>query len=412
MRRNHKLSPPVVYRSACFRLIVIISTLVAGFHGDSRGQPPAESDASFFRQLARRVEPTLVGDATRLPQYVQFYRHELANDPRLFAFRVSATRQDDGVQLKGYVEFEEHRRGVAGLLRALGFASIDNQIELLPDADLPQPIGFIKSPRSFGYNRPNGDGGIETECLIWEPLFLLRRVSNDYLVHSGEGYLSYVAACDVQPISPAALAELSSGSWVTLTADVTETRLGTLPLGARLPVVGWGQDSCLVRLPDGSALEIARDPCSLVADPQPLVARIIDAGRYFLGTPYLWGGRSTGGIDCSGLVQVAYGTIGVSLPRDSNQQIYAGRLTGTRWCRNGMQPGDTMYFLGPRGRIRHTGIYLGDDRYLHATTPVVSMNSLNPEHDDYDARRAAAFAFAKRPLDRHLVTKAQPTVEP
>jgi cell wall-associated NlpC family hydrolase len=98
-------------------------------------------------------------------------------------------------------------------------------------------------------------------------------------------------------------------------------------------------------------------------------------------------------------VQIGYATAGLHLPRDSYQQFYVGRLTATRWHTAGLRRGDTLYFLGHDGKIRHTGLYLGDDRYLHAVSPVVRINSFNPEHPDYDARRHAAFAFAKRLLD-------------
>ena len=58
-----------------------------------------------------------------------------------------------------------------------------------------------------------------------------------------------------------------------------------------------------------------------------------------------------------------------------------------------------MYFLGDYGRIRHTAIYLGEGRYLQAEMPEVDIRSFNPEDSDYDARRAASFAFAKRLLE-------------
>jgi cell wall-associated NlpC family hydrolase len=99
------------------------------------------------------------------------------------------------------------------------------------------------------------------------------------------------------------------------------------------------------------------------------------------------------------VVQVAFGAEGINLPRDSNQQFYLGSLVATRWYRNGLRRGDTLYFLGSHGKIRHTAIYLGDDKYIEAVRPAVQITSFNPEDENYDARRAAAFAFAKRLLE-------------
>ena len=111
---------------------------------------------------------------------------------------------------------------------------------------------------------------------------------------------------------------------------------------------------------------------------------------------YLWGGNIGPNFDCSGLVQIAFATTGVHFPRDSNQQFLLGQLTATRWHRDRLRRGDTLYFLGVNGRIRHTALYLGDDRYLQAEMPAVNIRSLNPAHDDYDERRAKSFAFGKR----------------
>ncbi len=407
MPPNHTLPSRTVRFALCLSRLLpglgLYLLFTLGLCDRGLAQPPDESDAAFFRKLAEQIEPSLVGEVARLPQYVRFYRHELGNDPRLFAFQVTAAPQGEGIRLTGYVEFEEHQRGIVGLLRALGFSPIDNQLTLLPDADLPQPIGVIKSAHAFSYDRAAGARNVVTECLVYEPLFLLRREADYYLAHAGEGYLGYVPVADVEPIRRERLAELASAKWITLTSDVRGTPLGTLPLGARLPLIGWRDDSCSVQLPNGERCEIPRDRCGPFQDQHLAVERVLRSGRAFLDTPYRWGGKTTQGIDCSGLVQVAYATVGVPLPRDSNQQIYVGRLTGTRWCREAMLPGDTMYFLGPRGRIRHTAVYLGDDRYLQAAMPVVCISSLNPEHEDYDPRREAAFAFAKRPWDKGLV---------
>ncbi|MEM8678907.1 MAG: C40 family peptidase, partial [Planctomycetota bacterium] len=321
-----------------------------------------------------------------------------ANDPRLFAFDVQAVPTGDRrVALQGYVEYSETRVGLMRFLEQLGFEVSDDDLQTLPDEALGEKrFGLVRTSHTLSYSQPNEPRSVVTDCLLGEPLYLLREVDDHFLVHSGEGYLGYVAAADIYRVPAGPFEQYSSEPCVRMLVDHPLESGLVLPAGALLKQISSHPDEIECALPTGESVRVPDAVCQTSALPLDRIDSAITAGEQMLGTPYHWGGKTSNGIDCSGLVQVSFATAGVHLPRDSNQQFLLGQLTATRWHRDRLRRGDTLYFLGRNGRIRHTALYLGDDRYLQAEMPAVDIRSLNPEDDDYDPRRAKSFAFGKR----------------
>ena len=171
--------------------------------------------------------------------------------------------------------------------------------------------------------------------------------------------------------------------------DVTKHKpIVTLPFETRLEVVpdtktkdgkavpeGW----LAVHLPDLRTAWIQSG--DVISDPKLLsIPESIELAKRFLGIPYLWGGRSSFGFDCSGFTQMLVRARGINMPRDADQQAAWKGVAAVD--RKDLQPGDLLFFGSSVKEIVHTGMYIGDGQFIHDTTnghPVVQISRVEDE---------------------------------
>ena len=129
-----------------------------------------------------------------------------------------------------------------------------------------------------------------------------------------------------------------------------------LPLGT--PIVSYAQTNFELSYSDALI-----DPANNAFTPEALEK----VTNLFLGTAYLWGGRSVFGIDCSGFVQMVFKLFNINLPRDAYQQAEVGEDIGFL---AEAKPGDLAFFDNEQGKITHVGILLSPHQIIHASAVV------------------------------------------
>lgn len=212
------------------------------------------------------------------------------------------------------------------------------------------------------------------------------RTADEYAGWMPLGSLRPLAAGDKPYATTGRLAEVQS-LYANLyrEPDVTQERpVLTLPFETRLEVVAepGGEDRrwIQVRLPDERTAWVQRGDVTL--DPKSLtISATVELSKRFLGLPYLWGGSSSFGYDCSGFVQMLCRKRGVTLPRDANLQANWEGLVPVK--RNRLRSGDFLFFGRSADKITHTGMYIGHGEFVHATTygrPVVQISRLGDPH--------------------------------
>lgn len=237
--------------------------------------------------------------------------------------------------------------------------------------------------------------GEALEPLLQRQGWLLARLRDGYVAWLRDWHLRLVPAsvpqdfqarCDARVKGPlctlreapdgAAIGEAVLGTWVQQGEGRAGWRRVEWPGRA-----GWLRDTDLTT-GDG--------------DWPPDAGAILSTLRLFGGVPYVWGGKSPKGFDCSGLVQFVFGLHGVELPRDSDEQFECGQPVEE------VVPGDLLFF--GRDQISHVAVALDGQQFVHARGEV-RCNALQPHHPLYDAELARIYRGARRVLPQTVLVQ-------
>jgi len=341
---------------------------------------------------------------------VKQVKAEMAPDRRLEMFSITPLFRDDKLFLHGETSVPAARDTLIARISRLGHWRLVQEIALLPDSSVGnRSHGLITISTGHLRRGPDVDYEMISQGLLGEPVTILKKEHDFFLIKLSDGYLGYMmgsslcrkTAEEFRAWQDRPRAVFFKENFGEIYSEKTSDSfpVSDFVRGAIVAVVKKEGKWWQVELPDGRRgwvkKTILLDEKEFSSQPKPGPRQLIKTAREFTGHPYLWGGMSSKGFDCSGFTKTIYHLNGIELPRDANMQVKVGKEIPFDSTFSTVQPGDLLFFGRSMERITHVGMYIGDRRFIHSDG-MVHINSFDPRHAEYNPYRFKSLRAIRR----------------
>jgi SH3-like domain-containing protein len=341
---------------------------------------------------------------------------KFAPDSRVAMFVVEATQENESIILNGETNLRSAKEELLSKVSLKERKIVDN-IELLPQAALGEKTFAIVNLSVVNLRKePKHSAEMVTQSLLGTPVNVLKKAKDGwYLIQTPDSYLGWVDDDAIQLMKKNEYEDWLHSKKIIVnkiydhcysTEDIKGQIVSDIVQGNILKVLAEKEKFYEVQFPDNRNAFVEKENAMFINDWLSSIElsgkSILNLAHKYMGVPYLWGGTSVKGFDCSGFTKTVYYMHGIVLPRDASQQVNIGEVVDINNGLDNLIAGDLLFF-GTKGtdstkeRVTHVGIYISDLDFIHEGGRV-QINSFDPKKDNYSKYRTNTFLRAKRIL--------------
>ena len=339
--------------------------------------------------------------------YIEEVKKQYAPDKRVALFDVNGTQSNDTYLLKGESNLEVAVIALKEKLKSENMSFIDS-IQLLPSAKLEgKTNGLVKISVANLRGDSRHSAELVTQATLGTPIKILKSTPGWSLIQTPEGYISWVDNGGIVSLTDAEFLDWKSADKIIYlnpygksyeSADKNSQVISDLVAGNILELVGEQNNFLEIKYPGGQKAFIdkvdAMPYLDWVASVDQSGEDLVATSKTLMGLPYLWGGTSPKGVDCSGFTKTIFFLNGLIIPRDASQQIHTGELVDSTKNFENLLPGDLLFF-GKKAtdttseRVVHVGMWIGDQKFIHAmgNVHISNMDTTSVDFDKYNYDR-------------------------